>query len=912
MERKSFLDQEAPEGYVAGLARGAVGFRTSTSPDSFNRGIAIVQNEEEEEEDEDNNNETTTQLNEDGILSTKKRGKEDEDDEEADRIYNEIEKKLQSKKRKSPNNKNDRAKPTVTTTNDNSSTQFSDLKRQLANLTEDDWLNLPEPGDMTRKNKRTRLLEQQQQRMYSAPDTLISTSSSATGTNTTNFKSLSESRDKLLGSQLDNLLPAYVKTNGQSINNSSSVSEELQQSILNMTGVEQDSKYANLQKNRVILSSLRKSEPYKPSSWILSARLEEQDGKNLKLAKQYILEGCKKCPRNDEIWLENIRLNQSDIKLCKQLITNALNYNPKSEKLWLKATDLETNNINKRKVLMKGLEKIPNNDQLWEKLIELENDPNMVKKLLLKAVQLCSQNWEFWSALLNISNYEESKKILNQARKSIKGVKNILKVWITACQLEEREYGEETIDINKLIKLMDKAMKEISIDQMTKDDWYKLACDSERENFKVTTKAIIISYLKFKGLDQSSIFEDVDKFFNDGYIIVAKSILDYIVTNSSNDINKWKKVFSVIKKFNQELPLLFSYYDKAISLNPQVPLFYLMYAKDKWQLSKDIPQARSILNSGELANPTDLSIKFAIIKLELKTGNLLNAEKYIKHIIDTKPMESEKFWYKYIHILRCLNSDITVLKDVIQKALKLFPNCWKLYLQNIQILEDIDELEQARENALVGVKKCPQCIYLWIKLSQIDEKAQIIIRARSILDQAILQNPNNPEIWVYKIQFEKRIGNLSSLQNLTNKALKQFPTDPWLWIINLSLIPKMSQRKTIFLDALKATNNSNLILLIIGVFFWFDGKYSKSKNWFERSLQLDNTNGDIWSWMYNYLKKFGTLKELNSFLIDYESKYDSINKGHFFNKINKDIKNYNKSPKEILDIVAIEVLNYIK
>ena len=28
-------------------------------------------------------------------------------------------------------------------------------------------------------------------------------------------------------------------------------------------------------------------------------------------------------------------------------------------------------------------------------------------------------------------------KILNQARKSIKGVKNILKVWITACQLEE-------------------------------------------------------------------------------------------------------------------------------------------------------------------------------------------------------------------------------------------------------------------------------------------------------------------------------------------------------------------------------------------------------------------------------------------------------------------------------------------
>ena len=64
----------------------------------------------------------------------------------------------------------------------------------------------------------------------------------------------------------------------------------------------------------------------------------------------------------------------------------------------------------------------------------------------------------------------------------------------------------------------------------------------------------------------------------------------------------------------------------------------------------------------------------------------------------------------------------------------------------------------------------------------------------------------------------------------------------------------MSQRKTIFLDALKATNNSNLILLIIGVFFGLMGNIPKVKLGLKRSLQLDNTNGDIWSWMYNYLK----------------------------------------------------------
>ena len=100
-------------------------------------------------------------------------------------------------------------------------------------------------------------------------------------------------------------------------------------------------------------------------------------------------------------------------------------------------------------------------------------------------------------------------------------------------------------------------MKEISIDQMTRMIGINLACDSEEKFQRVTTNAIIIGYLKFKGLDQSSIFEDVDKFFNDGYIIVAKSILDYIVTNSSNDINKWKKVFSVIKNSIQNYQYCF-------------------------------------------------------------------------------------------------------------------------------------------------------------------------------------------------------------------------------------------------------------------------------------------------------------------------------------------------------------------
>ena len=56
------------------------------------------------------------------------------------------------------------------------------------------------------------------------------------------------------------------------------------------------------------------------------------------------------------------------------------------------------------------------------------------------------------------------------------------------------------------------------------------------------------------------------------------------------------KVFSVIKNSIKNYHYCFHIMIRQFLLNPQVPLFYLMYAKDKWQLSKDIPQARSILN----------------------------------------------------------------------------------------------------------------------------------------------------------------------------------------------------------------------------------------------------------------------------------------------------------------------------
>lgn len=53
------------------------------------------------------------------------------------------------------------------------SAQFADLKRSLAGLSEDDWASLPDPGDLTGKNRRTKQNQKANQKFYAVPDSVL-------------------------------------------------------------------------------------------------------------------------------------------------------------------------------------------------------------------------------------------------------------------------------------------------------------------------------------------------------------------------------------------------------------------------------------------------------------------------------------------------------------------------------------------------------------------------------------------------------------------------------------------------------------------------------------------------------------------------------------------------------------------
>lgn len=843
----SFLDQEPPPNYVPGVGRGATGFSTSADTRNFE-------------------NEPYTNF-------TDNDAKQDQEDIEADKIYEQIQLRRTLKDL------------TETSPSNSLRNQFSDLKRSLTTISLEEWENLPEAGDMTRRNKRQRLIEQQSRRTYAAPDSLIASTSSSV----TDFDSISKSRNELLNKQLDGLMKPKT--------------EEFTEIDLD-TGSAVE--VADIERSRLILNSLLKAEPKKASSWIASARLELQ-AKDLKKAKNLINQGCKIVPGNENIWLENLKIHQyklEDVKLLKNIISQGLRFNPKSELLWLKAFELETDVSLKRNLLMQGLESLPSNIKLWEHLIELQDDSSNAEKLLQKALELCPTHWPFTLSLIGLSNHKDSKDLLNKARKLMP---DNFDVWITAAKLEERE--NDKITDEKLIKIIDKGLSSVMIDQDRKTLLdYAVKC--EAEGYSHTCKAVLWQVFN-KDADQispSTLLLEVKNYPQS----ISQYMYDIIISKFPNSIDVWAQVFESLK-LTKDFTKLYEFYQKAIDANSNEVMYSLMYAKDKWILDNDIPAAREILLQSMNLNSTSEELWIARVKLEIKTGNNIEALKISQQSI-LQCDQSPRIWYKHIHVMECIStvdpklSSSTQALSALEIALDKFPECEKLYLQKAQHLIRNKEFSKAREAAAIGTRSCPDSALLWRVLAEIDDKyLKSIIKARSVLDNAVIKVPQSDVIWEAKIKLERRNENLKAARLAITKALQLFPTSPRIWTQNLELLPK-TQRQKALVEALKKTDNSTSILLNIGILFWLDGKISKAKPWFDRSLSSDKSNGDCWAWSYTYSKTHSTEEETTKLVHEFTKKYEQIHTGDTWNSINKDVYNFQKEPLQILELVSQKLL----
>lgn len=492
----------------------------------------------------------------------------DKDDEEADKIYEDIDSRQDEKRKEYREEKLKRELEKYRQERPKIQQQFSDLKRDLNSVSEEDWLSIPEVGDSRNKKQRN----QRPDKLTPVPDSLLASraalannqtysidpmtglktpfsdgTATSTGTRSVSdldLRKIGQARNTLMDLKLNQVSDSVT---GQTVIDPKGYLTDLQSMIPSIGTTD----IADIKKARLLLKSVRETNPHHPPAWIASATFEEVTGK-LQTARNLIMKGCEMCNKSEDIWLEAIRLQPKDIS--KAVVAEAVKQIPNSVKLWLRAADLENDLKLKKRVLRKALQHIPQSVVLWKQAVELE-EHDEARILLSRAVECCPTSVELWLALSRLETYENSRKVLNKARENIPTDPQI---WIQAAKLEEAHGNNHMIE-----KIIDRAIQSLRNNgvDINRKDWLKDAADAEKAGSILTCKAII-KYVIDIGIDEEEregeFIENVENFTLQNSVECARAVFDKLINYYPTKESIWLQAayFEKGKKFSNQNVIL--------------------------------------------------------------------------------------------------------------------------------------------------------------------------------------------------------------------------------------------------------------------------------------------------------------------------------------------------------------------
>ncbi|KAL1952612.1 hypothetical protein VTO42DRAFT_4684 [Malbranchea cinnamomea] len=935
--RKDFLSQPAPENYVAGLGRGATGFTTrsdlgparegptpeqiqealakraallGTAPPTAYGAAGRGEKGKQNHEDEDEDDRFQDPENEIGLFAY---GQYDREDDEADRIYREVDEKMDRRRKMRREARERQEREEYERNNPKIQQQFADLKRSLATVTDEEWANIPEVGDLTGKNRRAR--QNLRQRFYAVPDSVIASARNSTEFQTTiaddnteetsqrgevtdgtmtNFANIGAARDKVLQVRLDQA----AKGSAGDAASGSATNIDPKGYLTSLTKSEikaGEIEIGDIKRVRVLLESVTKTNPKHAPGWIAIARLEEIAGR-IVAARNYIAKGCELCPKSEDVWLENIRLN--DVHNAKIIAANALKHNDRSTRLWIEAMKLEADPRAKKNVIRQAILHIPQSVAIWKEAVNLEEDPADARLLLAKATEMIPLSVELWLALARLETPENAQKVLNAARKANPTSHEI---WIAAARLQEQMGNADKINI---MKRAVQALTNVSA-MLKREEWIAEAEKCEEEGAVLTCGAIIRETLGW-GLDEDDDrkdiwMEDARNSIARGKYETARAIYAYALRVFFNRKSIWLAAAD-LERHHGTKEGLWQLLERAVEACPSSEELWLQLAKEKWQAG-EIDEARRVLGKAFKQNPNNEEIWLAAVKLEADAGQSEQA----RELLATARREAgtDRVWVKSVAFERQLGNIAEAL-NLVNEGLNLYPKTDKLWMMKGQIYERLNQYPQAREAYCTGTRGCPKSVPLWLLASRLEEKAGSIVKARSILDRARLAVPKNAELWTESVRVERRANNIGQAKVLMAKALQEVPNSGLLWSESIWHLEPRTHRKPRSLEAIRKVDNDPILFVTVARIFWSERRLEKAMTWFEKAIVANSDLGDAWAWYYKFLLQHGTDEKRSDLLskcIAAEPKH-----GEIWQSIAKDPDNANKSIEEILKL-SVEAIS---
>lgn len=882
----------APKGYVAGMGRGAGG---GAKVDDGPSGL-------------------------EGIPKSSNQTPYDDEDQEADRIYEEIDERMK-KKRKMKGGEEASESNVNKIVN-----QFRDLKQKLATVSESEWAAIPEVGDYSLRYKQKR----KQDTFTPLTDSLLESRSMANadatsgtaalagtvqaaeiGNQSSGFKSvvsnmsgLAEARGTVLGMSLDRMSDSVT---GQTV-----IDPKGYLTSLSNTKLASDAEIGDINKARLLLKSVRDTNPNHGPGWIAAARVEEAAGKTLQ-ARKLIQEGCEVCPSSEDVWLEAARLHPPD--MAKTILASAVRRIPTSVKIFLRAADLESASQAKKAVLRKGLEMNSTSVTLWKAAIELEDAENAMV-LLSVAVEKIPQSVDMWLALARLETYDNARKVLNQARRALPAERSI---WLAAAKLEESQNHEDVVN-----KIVQKAVSSLAKHDavVTRAQWLQEAEIAEAAEAPITSAAIVKHTIGI-GVDvedrQRTWADDSNGALSRGAIATARAILAHSLSAFPSKRSLWMQAVELERKHGDSNSL-----DDVLAAAserlPKQEIFWLVRAKEKWTVG-EIEKSREILTQAFAANPDSEPIWLAAAKLEWETGEIDRARVLLNR---ARERASSALVYMKSSILERESERFDDALSLIELGLEKYSNFAKMYMIGGQICsEDLGfnkiNLDRARKFYQRGLTNCSDSVILWVLSSKLEEKAPQLLakangnvnsnshsgigftKARSLLELARLKNPKSPELWVEAIRLERRAGNDKLAVTLMARALQECPKSGLLLAENISTSPRPEQ-KAKSADAIKKNPDDPLVITAVASLFASERKQEKARKWFERAVVLNPDLGDSWVKYYAFELGVGNhakAKSIRERCIIADPKH-----GEFWCSIMKDMKNRKKAIGEGIELVS--------
>lgn len=940
--RKDFLSQPAPENYVAGLGRGATGFTTRSDLGMYSQhrhllcsnliscagpareGLSDEQMKEilakraaqlgnapptaygvpgKKEDDDDDDERFQDPDNETGLFAG---ANYDREDDEADKIYAEVDAKMDKRRRARREERERKEREEYERNNPKIQQQFADLKRELGGLTDEDWQNIPEVGDLTGKNRRAK--QNLRERFYAVPDSVLAGARDSTQFDTTvnddgaqpsaaadnlegamtNFANIGAARDKVLQVRLDQAAQGDVASGTATSIDPRGYLTSLTKSEVKASEIP----VADVARARELLRSVINTNKKHGPGWIAAARLEEFAGK-IVAARNLLAQAVEFCPKSEDVWLESMRLNENHN--AKIIAKEALKYNDRSVRLWVEAMKLETIMSNKKRVLRQALDHVPQSVAIWKEAVNLEEDPADARLLLAKATELIPLSVDLWLALARLESPENAQVVLNKARKA---VPTSWEIWVAAARLQEQIGAEQMVG-----KIMDRAVKSLARESamLERERWIEVAENCEEEGANLTCKAIVEHTLGW-GLDED---DDRRKIWMDdakssmvrGRYQTARSIYAYAIRVFPNSSIIWLAAGDMERNHGSRESLV-SLLEKAVEAVPTNEVLWMQLARERWNAG-DINEARKVLGKAFQQQPGNEDIWLAAVKLEADNGEVDQA----RDLLRTARQEAgtDRVWIKSVAFER-QQGDREAALDLVNQGLQLYPKAAKLWMQKGQIYDSKGMLPQAREAFNTGTRACPQSVPLWLLATRTEEKAGVLVKARSILDRARLAVPKNPELWTESVRLERRAGNTAAANQKMAQALQECPTSGLLWSERIWHLEARTQRKPRTLEAIKKNDSDPILYVTAARVFWGERKLDKAVTWFEKAIVADPDVGDSWAYYLKFLRQHGTE----------EKQEETINKcvlsepkhGEVWQSIAKAPENSKLCVEEILKLVA--------